>query len=219
MSTVQSPKRTPIVLIPPVASILQQQQVNPKEEETNLREMAEIIPMMLRSVEHQPNVNSEPKPNWRIPRWLSSSLVPEWRCSHRTEKVKNNVAFTGRLRAVIGNKWTVRTLVPKASVEIRDLDLGLSWSSETHLRTWLPKPNRIQHWLAVLELRKTHANRLLALQHLRVSCRIRRRVIVPRCSRSLGFWHAQIEQTHVFLYGDEDHKSQGYQALYYFLKK
>ncbi|KAG8329232.1 hypothetical protein J6590_091273 [Homalodisca vitripennis] len=53
---VKFPTRTHVFLIPPLVTVLQQQQVNAEEEESNLREMTENISTMERFVERQPNV-------------------------------------------------------------------------------------------------------------------------------------------------------------------
>lgn len=123
-------------------------------------------------------------------------------------KPGDKAGFAASLKAALGDKGTVRSLDPKTSVEIRDLD-GLS--SETEVaeairkalpelkeggaapKIWLTKPNRSEQRTAVVQLGEKAANKLLSLQHLRVgwvSCRIRRRVEVPRCFRCLGYGHS-----------------------------
>ncbi|XP_046687072.1 uncharacterized protein LOC124372704 [Homalodisca vitripennis] len=145
-------------------------------------------------------------------------------------KSKDKAAFAESLKKALGDKGSVRSLDPKVSIEIRDLD-GLTNDSEvteaikraipelkeSTFKVWLTKPNRSQQRMAVAELGDRHANKLLALQHLRVgwvSGRVKRRVVVPRCFRCLGFGHSSRackgpdRTNHCFQCGQIGHKRQ-----------
>ncbi|XP_046679274.1 uncharacterized protein LOC124366717 [Homalodisca vitripennis] len=145
-------------------------------------------------------------------------------------KSKDKAAFAESLKKALGDKGSVRSLDPKLSIEIRDLD-GLTNESEvteaikraipelkeSTLKVWLTKPNRSQQRMAVAELGERHANKLLALQHLRVgwvSGRVKRKVVVPRCFRCLGFGHSSRgckgpdHTNHCFQCGQTEHKRQ-----------
>ncbi|XP_046681479.1 uncharacterized protein LOC124368248 [Homalodisca vitripennis] len=123
-------------------------------------------------------------------------------------KSRDKDGFAASLKAALGDKGSIRTLQPRCSVEIRDLD-ALSTEDEVikalkkalpelpgeagGLKVWLTKPNRSQQRMAIAELGEKHANKLLSLQHLRfgwVSCRLKQRVIVQRCYRCLAFGHS-----------------------------
>ncbi|XP_046661608.1 uncharacterized protein LOC124354883 [Homalodisca vitripennis] len=123
-------------------------------------------------------------------------------------KSRDKDGFAASLKTALGDKGSIRTLQPRCSVEIRDLD-ALSTEDEVikalkkalpelpgeagGLKVWLTKPNRSQQRMAIAELGEKHANKLLSLQHLRVgwvSCRLKQRVIVQRCYRCLAFGHS-----------------------------
>ncbi|XP_054272719.1 uncharacterized protein LOC128992994 [Macrosteles quadrilineatus] len=122
-------------------------------------------------------------------------------------KSGDRVAFAAKVREALGDHGTVRELEPRTSVEIRDLD-GLSTEAEVReainkaipdiqnadsLKVWLTRPNRSEQRIAIAEMRNQDDSKLLNLTHLRigwVNCRLRRRVVVPRCFRCLGFGHS-----------------------------
>jgi len=123
-------------------------------------------------------------------------------------KSKDRDGFAASLKTALGDGGAIRALEPRCSIEVRDLD-ALSTEDEVAgavkaalpdskiategLKVWLTKPNQRQQRMAVVELSEKHANKLLSLQHLRVgwvSCRLKRRVVVQRCFRCLGYGHS-----------------------------
>ncbi|XP_054280709.1 uncharacterized protein LOC128998547 [Macrosteles quadrilineatus] len=141
------------------------------------------------------------------------TIVKSIRCTQNGKvllelgKSGDRVAFAAKVREALGDHGTVRELEPRTSVEIRDLD-GLSTEAEVReainkaipdiqnadsLKVWLTRPNRSEQRIAIAEMRNQDASKLLNLTHLRigwVNCRLRRRVVVPRCFRCLGFGHS-----------------------------
>ncbi|XP_054280004.1 uncharacterized protein LOC128998059 [Macrosteles quadrilineatus] len=143
----------------------------------------------------------------------TDTIVKSIRCTQNGKvllelgKSGDRVAFAAKVREALGDHGTVQELEPRTSVEIRDLD-GLSTEAEVReainkaipdiqnadsLKVWLTRPNRSEQRIAIAEMRNQDASKLLNLTHLRigwVNCRLRRRVVVPRCFRCLGFGHS-----------------------------
>ena len=116
----------------------------------------------------------------------------------------NKEGFTAEVRRVVEGLGKVRADPKKVTLKIRDLDplateeevkaeLRKTLRNEqTNLKVKVFDPNRRGLKLAVVVLPEDEAIKLEELSHLKVgmtSCRVRRRVVVTRFFRCLGFGH------------------------------
>lgn len=116
----------------------------------------------------------------------------------------DKVAFGEALRRSLGGLATVRSLEPKESVEIRDLDdlttvdevtaavIGATGGLAEHPAVSITKSNSRAQRMAIVTLSAKEARQLAAAQHIKigwVSCRVRQRLNVPRCFRCLSYGH------------------------------
>lgn len=116
----------------------------------------------------------------------------------------NKAAFGDALRGILGSNATVRDLEPRETVEIRDLD-SLTTPEEVmeairgalpehaeDLKVLITKANNREQKMAIATLDAKGANQLIKAQHIKIGwvrCRVRPRVVVPRCFRCLGYGH------------------------------
>ena len=116
----------------------------------------------------------------------------------------NRAAYSEALKAAVGSTSSVRELVPKVVQEIRDLD---SYSTKEEIMEALrrdlkeydgvlhigtTRPNDRQQCMAIVTVEETAAATLMQTARIKngwINCRIRRRAVVPRCFRCLGFGH------------------------------
>ncbi|MBJ4683863.1 hypothetical protein JGE71_25850, partial [Salmonella enterica subsp. enterica serovar Typhimurium] len=105
-------------------------------------------------------------------------------------------AFRNALKLAVSEKAVLRPLIPRAHLEIRDLDscatdeevkgarLSILLDYEGPLETRLTRPNKFEQRMAIVTLSEEAADALLQREHIRigwVSCRIRDRPIAERC--------------------------------------
>ena len=120
------------------------------------------------------------------------------------DRASNKEGFTAEVRRVDEGLGEVRADPKKVTLKIRDLDplateeevkaeLRKTLRNEqTNLKVKVFDPNRRGLKLAVVVLPEDEAIKLEELSRLKVgmtSCRVRRRVVVTRCFRCLGFGH------------------------------
>lgn len=146
---------------------------------------------------------------------------------------KNKRAFTSALREALGSKGNVTELVPKATLEIRDLDGA---TDEEDVRDALqqalqdgigaPKirvPTTVWRGqkIALIDLDEARAAELLKTSRIKigwVNCRVKRRVVVTRCFKCLGYGHQATScsgpdrSRHCYKCGEEGHKAATCQA-------
>lgn len=119
-------------------------------------------------------------------------------------KTGDKTAFGESLRAILGDNAMVRSLEPRETVEIRDLD-SLSTSEEVtdairrdlgelaaDLTVSVTGANSRAQRMAIVSIGAKGADRLLKAQHIKigwVSCRVRQRATVSKCYRCLGYGH------------------------------
>lgn len=122
-------------------------------------------------------------------------------------KTKNKEGFATSVRAALGEAASsVRSLEPKTSIEVRDLD---EFTTEDEVRAaivketkdisgriavFLTKANARAQKTAIVELSTTAANTILAASRLKVGymhARVRHRVVVTRCYKCFGYGHEQ----------------------------
>ncbi|KAJ8980479.1 hypothetical protein NQ317_013232 [Molorchus minor] len=112
------------------------------------------------------------------------------------------------LRGAFAGSATVRTLKPKVTVEIRDLDC-LTTEEEVQVaireiignipdnhRVSLTRPNTRGQKIAILELEEKEAEQLIKVGRVKIGftcARIRRRVMVTRCFACFGYGHRQAQ--------------------------
>lgn len=117
---------------------------------------------------------------------------------------KNKSAFSDALQHILAGKAVVRSLEPKETLEIRDLD-SLTTKEEIQnaikrdlkelageVQVSVTKANSREQKIAIVQLNARGARELLKAQHIRIGwvrCRVRERVVVPRCFRCLGYGH------------------------------
>lgn len=120
-------------------------------------------------------------------------------------KPEDKSRFSSALKAAVGEKGKVRSLVPRAEVDIRDLDpttekeeiksaleaaLEIKLNDDTKIN--MSRPNRWGVMMAFVELEETYANKLDEMNHIKigwVNCRIRKRETLLRCFRCHGYGH------------------------------
>lgn len=117
---------------------------------------------------------------------------------------KDSSKFTEALKNVLGENGLVQNMVPKTSLEIRDLDAHTTGEEiEAALKRdlkelaeqpkiYVSKPNSRGQSFAVVELSEKVANELLKIERIKigwVNCRVRRRIQVERCFKCLGYGH------------------------------
>lgn len=118
----------------------------------------------------------------------------------------NKEAFKTALTTAIGGDGSVRDLTSKAKLEILDLDPTVTASDIISAMTsdfgvtpsgvHVFNPNKRQECMAVVEVEDSAATTILRKGRLKVgwiNCRIRSRVVVPRCYRCLGYGHYRRE--------------------------
>lgn len=117
---------------------------------------------------------------------------------------KDKAAFETVICSILQESATVRQLEPKVSVEIRDLDSLSSEEEVTEairqqlgehagdLRVHLTKANNRGLKVAIVQLSVRGANELMKDGYIKIGwvrCRVKRRTIVPKCFRCLGYGH------------------------------
>ncbi|XP_044592005.1 uncharacterized protein LOC123270132 [Cotesia glomerata] len=120
-------------------------------------------------------------------------------------KTEDTTAFTAAIKTATANIGTVRTLTPKATIEILDLDaittendvreaLKRDFTDSLEIkRVNLTKPTRRGNRAAFCEIDEASAFKILDKARIMigwVNCRIRPVVKVTRCIRCLGYGHA-----------------------------
>lgn len=136
--------------------------------------------------------------------------------------------LSAALVTALGTSGTVRSLVPKISVEIRDLDcltekedvekaLKRDFQETGELKVVITKTNAREQRMAIVEMGEKVAASLLKQGRIKigwVSCRVRRRTTVQRCFRCLGYGHVSRacrgpDRSHLcFSCGEADHKAK-----------
>lgn len=140
--------------------------------------------------------------------------------------------FGADLQSVLGTKASVRLLVPKTTLEVRDLDelateeevtvavksvLGASVES----KVFVSKANARGQKMAIITVGAKEAAKLLSEGHLKVgwvSCRVREKLAVTRCFKCLGFGHVAIRcsgpdrSKFCFKCGGQDHRASACKA-------
>lgn len=115
--------------------------------------------------------------------------------------------FTEKLKTVTEEEGSMRKLVPRATLEIRDVDSyttteeveeavrrELKDTGKEILNTWVTKPNRREQCLALITIDEVSANKLLNIGRIRIGLMysaIRRAKTVTRCYRCLNFGHTK----------------------------
>ena len=113
---------------------------------------------------------------------------------------------SGRLREVLVDQGTVKDMTRKVTLEILDLDcltekeevqdaLNKVIQPDTDRKVSVLGPNSRGQKLAICELGDQDATRLLETGHIKigfVNCRVRTRVMVPRCYKCLGYGHYRV---------------------------
>lgn len=146
----------------------------------------------------------------------------------RKSSADSRAAFSAALKAATGEASSVRQLVPRASLEIRDLDSCSSKEEveeavrralagyEGYLQVGLTRPNTREQVTAIVTIDESGAKTLMQTARVKigwVNCRIRRRVEVPRCFKCLGYGHQSTRCAGVdrgkacFRCGEEGHKA------------
>ncbi|BES90724.1 ZnF_C2HC [Nesidiocoris tenuis] len=117
----------------------------------------------------------------------------------------NQKEFADKIKAVLGDRGTTRSLVPRVSLEVRDLDdvttvedvraaleRDLKPEDTNEMEIFLTKPNVRGQQSAVVKMVEKTALQLLERGRIRigwVNCRVRQRAEVDRCFRCLGYGH------------------------------
>ena len=122
----------------------------------------------------------------------------------RKTTAEGRQGFTDALREALGESGSVRVLVPRTTLEIRDMDscttveeveLALRKKLQTYegkLEVRLTRPNAAGQRMAVFSIEEEAAARLLETARICIgwiSCRLRRREQLTRCFRCLGYGH------------------------------
>ena len=122
----------------------------------------------------------------------------------RHTKPEGRTALAEVLKKATGQSGNVRELTPRGSLEIRDLDCCATEEEVREaLKSKLPeyrgelqvkvtKTNTAEQRAAIVVLEEVAAAHLLKTRLLRVgfvNCRVRRREIMTRCYRCLGYGH------------------------------
>lgn len=117
---------------------------------------------------------------------------------------ESRAAFSEALKGAVGAASSVRQLVPRATLEIRELDACTTKEEVTEalrralgdyggrLQVGLTRPNGRGLVMAIIETEETAAAALLRSARVRVGWvdgKIRRRVVVPKCFKCLGYGH------------------------------
>lgn len=117
--------------------------------------------------------------------------------------------FSGRLRDALGDQGAIRNMTPKVTLEILDLDCltqteevkdaldGLLGTDE-YRRISVLGPNTRGQKMAICDLSSQDATKLLETGRIKigfVSCRVRARLVVPRCYKCLGYGHLRTDCT------------------------
>lgn len=119
---------------------------------------------------------------------------------------RNKENFCEALRGALGETATVRSLEPKITLEIRDLDC-LSTEEEVkaaiqrdlkdytgELKVSVTKTNAREQRMAFVEIGPREAHELLKIGRIKIGwlyCRVGRRTVVTRCYACFGFGHHQ----------------------------
>lgn len=120
------------------------------------------------------------------------------------EKTKDKAAFSDVLKKILEGKAVVRSLEPKETLEIRDLD-GLTTKEEVEeaitrdlkelagdIQVSVTKANSQELKTAIVQINTNGAKQLLRAQFIKIGwvrCRVRPRIVVPRCFKCLGYGH------------------------------
>ena len=122
----------------------------------------------------------------------------------RKTTAEGRQGFTDALRKALGESGSVRVLVPRTTLEIKDLDscptveeveLALRKKLQTYegkLEVRLTRPNAAGQRMAVFSIEEESAARLLETARICIGwirCGLRRREQLTRCFRCLGYGH------------------------------
>lgn len=115
----------------------------------------------------------------------------------------DGTAFEGTVKELLEGAATVRKLVPKCCLEIKDLDcctekeeveeaLRRDFPALNEVKVFLTAANSRGHRLAIIEVDERASDQLLNQGRIKIGwlyCRVRRRITVARCFRCLGYGH------------------------------
>lgn len=118
--------------------------------------------------------------------------------------IENMEKFSKSLREVLGQDGDVKALIPRTTLEIRDMD-GITTVADVEeavrrdsgnihgeLKISVTKPNSWGQKLAIFETTDEDAQKLLEAGRIKIGwlyCRVRARTIFPRCFRCLSYGH------------------------------
>ena len=115
---------------------------------------------------------------------------------------ENNNSLADALKSAVGETASLSSLIPRVKLEIRDIDCCATTeevsaavkakTSQQPFGVRLTRPNRAEQIMAIVTVTETEARKLLDSPRIRigwVNCRVRRRQVVERCYRCLGYGH------------------------------
>jgi hypothetical protein len=127
----------------------------------------------------------------------------------RTKGDGHTQDLSGRMRDVLGDQGIIKNMTPKVTLEILDLDyvteteevrnaLDTLLGTDSDRKITVLGPNSRGQKMAICDLNGQDATKLLQTGHIKigfVSCRVRTRLMVPRCFKCLGYGHCRIDCT------------------------
>ncbi|XP_033218178.1 uncharacterized protein LOC117173646 [Belonocnema kinseyi] len=136
---------------------------------------------------------------WSIHRTRNGDVLIELKM-----ETKNAAAFGEALEKHLGEMGTMKNLVPKVTLKLRDLDcvttkedveIALKRDLGDKLgdaKVSVTRPNRREQVLAIVEVGEKAASQLLETARIKVgwiNSRVRNRISIDRCFRCLGYGH------------------------------
>lgn len=111
--------------------------------------------------------------------------------------------FGSELKDILGSNASVRVLEPKLTVEVRDLDelttesevraaIESALGGQSEMKIFVSKANSRGQKIAIITLGAKDAAILITNGHIKigwVNCRVREKLVAPRCFKCLGFGH------------------------------